>query len=159
MSNILVASLVLINLAILVLLCFAGWSVLRLYRNFVAFITPADEKSLSPAGQVADSIAGMVGRSVVAQAKATFMGMQSGDSRLSKAVEGSVATDLVGAQMPLAAGLLDSFPALRKTLKRNPAAGLMISAALQKLVGGAQPVGAAEGRPSNGDHPRFKLGG
>jgi len=158
--NILLALILLTNAAtlavILVALVKIRRETARIYQDIIGFITPADDKTPSPAAQVADQFSSMLARALVAQAKATFMGKQSGDARAQAAIDGDIALDMAGQASPLIGGLLNSFPALKKSLKRNPA---LLDFALSKLAGGQGSAPAAPAIPgSNGHHQTtFKL--
>lgn len=65
------------------------------------------------------SLGDILGRAIMMQAKATFMGKQSGEARGKTAVAGDIAIDSV-AGSPIAT-ILDSFPSLKKSIRRNPA--------------------------------------
>jgi len=159
--NILLTAILLCNVVLLAVILVAGARIRREYRRISQevnqFILPVDEKTPSPAAQVADQISSMFARALVAQAKASFMGKQSGEARGQAAIEGDIALDMAGQASPLIGGLLNSFPALKKTLRRNPQ---LLDFALSKLAGsgqGSAPVTpAAPG--SNGHHQTtFKL--
>ncbi len=74
------------------------------------------------------------------------MWLQSGEARAAESLEADIAL----AGNPLIAGLVQSFPAARKMLKKHPE---LISLALQKL-GGNHSVQAI---PSSDSHVQFKF--
>lgn len=128
---------------------------MKVKRIITAFITPPAENEPSPLGKAIDAVSVIAARSLVAQAKTTFMGKQSGDSRAMAAVDGDIAQDLIGSQIPLLGGLLDSFPTLKKTLRRNP---MLVDYAMSKIasmVGGK--VQANGHTPASDTEPKFKL--
>ena len=90
----------------------------KIAKNITQFVSPQAENQPSPMALLIDGIASMLARSIVGQAKATFMGLQSGSKRAETAISGDIAEGIVS-QSPLG-GLLNSFPALKKTLRRNP---------------------------------------
>lgn len=126
----------------------------RLRRVLVGFITPAKEGEPSPMAAIVDSASSMVARAIVAQAKTTLMGMQSGAVRAEQAVMADVAEAAVGDRFPAVGALLGSFPALRKSLRRNPA---LLDFALSKLAGAASKGGGNGNAPQDGGQVRFKL--
>jgi hypothetical protein len=113
--NILLGAILVLNIAVIV-------AVALIYRKisrvFAQFITPVSDSQPSPLAMLIDNIATMFSRSIVMQAKASFMGIQSGQKRAETAIAGDIAEGMVS-QSPLG-GLLNSFPALKKTLRRNP---------------------------------------
>lgn len=146
-------------LAVLVVLCvgyfglfaYALWKLSRIYFKIASFLTPEAEDKPSQFALVADAIAQSFARSAVAQAKTTFMGIQSGTNRGEQNVMADIAQDTMASKAPLIAGILTQFPSLQKTLRKNPA---LIDFALSKLSGAGARSG---GTPSNGDKPKFNL--
>ncbi len=160
MSNILLASILLLNLVVLLVFLVALRRVQRVYHDFVTFITPTGEDAASPLAKFIEASAGAVGRGVAASLKATFMGQASGKARAENAIQGELAMGEVQAVNPAIAQVLAS-GALGKTLKRNPG---LIDLALpfiaklgNKSNGGILADFSAA--PSNGSAPRpkFKL--
>lgn len=125
--NILLTSILIVCGAILGILSLFAWQIIKLQRVFRDFVTPIDEKTPSPLAQTTDIMAAMIARAIVAQAKTTFMGIQSGQSR----AETAVAENVLEGSNPAIGALLSSFPALKKTLKRNPA---LLDMALSRLM-------------------------
>lgn len=114
------------------------------------FITPKGPDEASPLALTVDIGADMVARAVMARAKTTFLGQQSGAVRQEKAVEGAIAEDMARAAHPMVGPLLDQMPELRKTLRRNPA---LLDFALSKLATKAaanQPQTTATPQSNNG---------
>lgn len=115
-------------------------------RIFRDFITSPGENEASPFAELISTVSDVFSRSMAATAKATFMGKQSGDSRAEAAVEADIAEDLLAAKNPLLAAALQSFPTLKKSLRRNPQ---LVDIAVKKLLGQT-----AEGPvPGNGNGP------
>ena len=137
----------------LVISIYAIAKIRRIYSTIEQFLTSPDEKTPSPLAQVTQVASDMLARSIIAQAKATFMGKQSGSERAETAITGDIAEGLLTAKAPMLGALLNSFPALKKTLRRNPQ---LIDLAMSKLgnIAGGQP---ASHSPSNGQ-TNFKLG-
>lgn len=126
------------------------------FREFRGFVTAPDEKTPSPLAQLASSLADIFARSIVAQLKATFMGKQSGDVRAEKAVSADIAEDMLAQSNPLISAALDSFPTLKKSLRRNPG---LIDYAIKKFLNGSQsaPPVTHDGNGSSGPQISFKL--
>jgi len=123
----------------------------RLKQIITDFITPVEPDKPSQLANVTEVVAGMFGRAITAQIKTTLMGMESGASRALKAVEGDIALDRTS-QSPLA-GLLGSFPTLRKSIRRNPqlldvALGVISDMASRK---------AGSGSNGSGERTKFQL--
>ena len=108
-----------------------------------SFVSPVSEGQPSPLAATAETVADMLARAIMARAKMTFAGLSSGAVRGEKAVEGDIAED-VARQNPIIDGLLDSFPTLRKTLRKNPA---LLDMAVSKLM---EMNGKSQGRAVNG---------
>ncbi len=154
MMNILLTGLLLVNACIFVLIVYAFLKIRRIYEEFRVFCTAPDEKTPSALASLAGVLSDMVARSIVACAKTTFMGKQSGAIRAGTGIEADIAEDTINANHPAIGALLHSFPALRRTLRRNPA---LLDMALSKLgvIGG----GAVASPPGNshGSQIDFKL--
>lgn len=153
----LLSGILLINLAILLLIIggviYARLKVVRIERIVRDFVSSPDEKTQSPLAQTVDQISQVVARAVIVQAKTTLMGLKSGDVRGEHAVQADIVEGMAGQQLPLAGALLESFPALKKTLKRNPA---LLDFALSKLSG-LTSGGASRSNGGNTSSPKFKL--
>jgi hypothetical protein len=132
--NILLAAILLTNLLFLLIFCVIFFKMRSLYRDFVEFITPPDEGTMSPAAMVASAMADMLSKSIMMQAKTFFMGKESGIVRGETGIE----TDILMAKNPMLGMLLQSFPKLGKKLAKNPA---LIEFAMSKL-GGNKPASA-----------------
>lgn len=93
-----------------------------LYRKLSSilrdFVTPPAENQPSALANAVDAMGVILARAIVAQVKGFMMGLQSADVRAEKAIQGDIAEGLAN-QSPIGS-LLTSFPALRKTLRRNP---------------------------------------
>lgn len=153
------------NITIIVILAVIGALVLliagllfgfsrKLYQfeNVIrSFVTPIDEKTGSPLAKVTESAADMIARSIMAQAKGFMLGLQSGQKRAETAIQADIAEGSGLGASPLGA-VLESFPALKKTLRRNPQ---LIDMAMGYL---SRKKGVAAGSSSdNGQQPKFKL--
>lgn len=147
--NILLALILALTLVqVVLLLAFAVISK-RVFSQIVAFITPEADGKPSSLALTVQAGGEMIARSIVAQAKSTFMGKQSGDVRGEQAVLADIATDKINMVNPALGAILNSFPSLGKTLRRNPA---LIDFALSKLTG-SQGVSVGD----NGGKPKFKF--
>lgn len=155
MTNILLIALLSVNVAVLALVALFALKIRAAHRAFTTFITSPGENQPSPLAQTTGAMADMVARSLVAQAKATFMGLQSGNSRAEKAIEADMAEDLIAQKSPLAGAIMSSFPSLRRTLRRNPQ---LIDLAMQEMAKrGAGPAATADNGGGNRGQIPFSL--
>lgn len=127
--------------------------VLRIKQMLLDFIVPVEDGKPSALATACEAVASMIGRAVTAQIKATLMGMQSGDKRQVAAVEGAIAQDQAG-QMGFGS-LLQSFPILGKSIKKNPQ---LMDIAMQILAQRLAPKSSAPaGSNGHADSPSFNL--
>lgn len=126
----------------------------RRFQSFIiTFVTPKKKGELSPLYQTCDALAAIIARAVVAQAKTTLMGLESGMVRGEKAIQGDLALD-VASQNPLVGAILSKFPRLSKSLRRNPA----LLDYLAPMVGNFMPKsGSGNGSPVSSGTPKFRL--
>jgi hypothetical protein len=97
------------------------WFKLRQFKaELVKFISPVDEKTASPLTQIYDQLIDRAGKIITLHIKTTLMGNLSAQSRQIKGIEADIADDVASQQSPLLAGLLNSFPTLKKRLTKNP---------------------------------------
>lgn len=167
--NILLALILLINTAFFAALIYAFLK-FRAVKSQIQdtireFVTPAGENKLSPLGQTVEAISVQVARAIVAQAKTTFMGEASAQSRAAGAIAGDIAQDQAG-QNPLLSGILSQFPSVRKTLRRNPQlTDLAIQMLAKKFLGaggaggpwGPGPAGADPAEVPGNGQVKFNL--
>ena len=163
--NILLIGILLVNIAILAIIGVVIVKLSRQYavisRTFRAFIEPQHDSEGKPAPSafaiLTGNIADMLARSLVAQAKATFMGVQSGEKRLENAVEGELALGLAE-QNPLVAGVLNSFPAIRKLAKKNPGlVDMVVQRFINKQFGSPGAISAPSGNNHAQTQTSFKI--
>lgn len=157
--NILLTLILIVNVGFLALILYAGYKIVRVYREFKQFVSAPDDKTPSPLANVVSTASDMIARSFVAQLKATFMGKQSGENRANAGVEADIAMDTISQINPVIGTVLNSFPALRKTLRRNPG---LIDLAISKLAGtqGAKQAilpGSQENHQVEIEQPKFKF--
>lgn len=119
----------------------------KIISNLTAFITPAAEGQPSPLYQMISAAGDQLAVNLVARAKATFMGIQSGQARLEKAVAGDIAVDAASAASPLIAAALNSFPSLAKRVRKTPE----LAALAMQLLSSKKP--AADRPAGNGSQP------
>lgn len=120
------------------------------YRKLILdFILPPEEGKPSALSLAIDVACSFLARALIAQYKGFLMGLQSGQARAEKAVKGDMAEGLIE-QNPLGA-LLMSFPALKKTLRRNPA---LLDVALNSL---GSRSGVSMPGNGGGESPKFNL--
>lgn len=155
MTNIILVAILVVNIALIALLVLVFARVQQVYRDFEAFIVPAEDGQPSPLAQAVNAVTDHAVASLLASVKGQLMGVASGLVRADKALEGDIAEGIAD-QSPMMSGLMDAFPALRKTLKRNPQ---LAALALSKL-GGIGNVSSASGgaTPQSGSPANFKLG-
>lgn len=126
----------------------------KIKANTLEFFIPPDDKTPSQFAKVTEAISFQFSRAIVAQAKTTFMGMESGQVRAEKALQGDLALDMAESNGLMKA--LSMFPNVRKTLRRNPA---LIDLALPMLAklgnNGGNNTGSGPGPATNS--PKFKL--
>ncbi len=154
--NILLALILLCNLAVLAVFILFLVRVRGVYRDIVAYITPQGEGEPSPLARTVEAAGDMLARSLVAQAKGAFMGKQSAAVRGETAIAGDIAEDLLAQRSPVISAILQSFPTLKKTIRRNPQ---LLDIALSKLAGGLGSGGSPAPGPDNGNTHQldFKL--
>jgi hypothetical protein len=116
-----------------------------------AFIIPEDDKTPSALAKSLEVASDMVARSIMAQGKSFLMGLQSGQKRGENAVEADIAEGQRG--NPLI-GLVSSFPALKKTLRRNPA---LLDMALGFLARKQSAPVLSGGNGGQSEQVKFKL--
>ena len=134
--NILLTAILLLNAVLLAVILFSFLKVRAVYRDIVAFITPAEENKPSALATLIMTISDNFARSMIAQAKATFMGIQSGNNRAEKAIEADIALDTLAIVNPTISAILNSFPSVKKTVRRNPQ---MLDAVISRLGSNSQP--------------------
>jgi hypothetical protein len=115
-----------------------------------AYFEAPDENTPSEFAKLVDAMSVTASRRVVNELKTTFMGMQSGDNRLEKAMEADVIKDMAISQSPLLESLLSMFPTLGRRLSKNPAAMQFLPGLLSKLGVGGGPGGGRDGGGGNG---------
>lgn len=147
MLSIVIAVLLLINTLVLL---FMARNLLDMRRIFTEFISSPAENEPSPFATLVSSISDVFSRSVVASAKSVFMAKQGADNRAERAVEADIAEDMLSAKSPMLSALLDSFPTLKKSIRRNPG---LIDMAAQKLLSKTQNTPAG----SNGNQEQVKF--
>lgn len=151
--NILIGAILIVNVALVGLVLFCMIRVRAVYRDMIGFVTSPGNNEPSPLARTVEAAGDMLARSLVAQAKGAFMGKQSGEARAETAIAGDIAEDLINARSPMIGALLNSFPTLKKTIRRNPQ---LLDLALSKLAGaqgsGSQGSGAQGSSPGNNGH-------
>jgi hypothetical protein len=155
--NILLTLILVVNVALLAGLIYAGLKIRAVWHDIVDFITPPGDNLPCPAAEILNSVSETMANHFMLKAKAALMGIASGNARGEAAVEGAVADDLLAASSPLAAGLLQSMPSLKKLVRKNPA---LLQFALSKFagLGGSQPAQTVADAGHNGQKPfDFKI--
>lgn len=153
--NIILIAILAVNFATLAIIGLAFIKIRRKYDDFIdlfnAFMRPAEEGKESEFARLISVIADSIARSIVALAKTTFMGKASGDARLGKSIDADIAEGMLAQTNPMLSGVLQMFPGLRKTLRRNPGALDMIAS---KLMSRAAPD---QTQPSGNGHKQESL--
>lgn len=152
--NILIALVLLTNIAVLAVALIAFYQVKRVYREIKSFVTPVSADQPSPLAQTIDAASVVMARAFTAQLKATFMASQSAEARGQKAIAGDLAIDVLSNQSPLAAGILQMFPSVAKHLRRNPN---LAGSALNLLSNIGQKQGGDNGSKGSKESPQFKF--
>ncbi len=101
-------------------------------NGFVAFITPADEKTPSQLANFFDTLADRGGKIVAAHLKAQVMNTLSIASRQQAGIEKDITQDIAASQNPGMMSALEAFPSLKKRLVKNPG---LLQFALSQLAG------------------------
>lgn len=143
-----------------ILVVFAGAGVIfygnyrKIKRTLQEFVTPTAEGEFSPLGHAIDAVSSQVARAIVAQAKTTFMSSESAVARGKATVEADINQDLLAASNPVIAGIMNMFPTLRKSLRRNPG---LTQFAIEKIVEkfGNKNNGSMQAAPTS--QTEFKL--
>jgi len=155
---IVLALLLLANVAVLACLVAGGLYVRRQAASFRDFVspstTPEGQPGPSALSQITDAVATQFSRAITMQFKATFMGQQSASKGQERAVQGALLEDGLAAIHPMAGALLQSFPALSKTLKRNPQ---LLDLVLSRFAGGASMPGTGPVPSGNGSDSHYKI--
>lgn len=109
-----------------------------IFREFVSFITPAEENTPSAAGLLWKNMV----KSLVTEIKMVFMGLASVQSKAEKRAEAEAVEAGIAVKSPAMAAALGAFPQLRKLFLRNPG---LVDYAISKL--------ATTGNKNNGTTP------
>ena len=134
---------ILLILTLIGVLLYAFWCKSRqIISDFDDFIRPGKDGKSELAGFVG-LISQQFGTAIAMEIKTTLMGKASGQARLESAVMGDIASDQLESQNPLIAGLLSSFPTLKKRLLKNPELLGMIASKLPGMSGQPQNGGAS----------------
>jgi uncharacterized membrane protein len=137
--NIILAGILITNIVLLVGLYIAFRKIkqtkdglLDYYREFVE---PAAEGEPSPMALLVSSMGDVLARSIMAQAKAALMGMQSGEVRREKSLNADAAMSLLEAANPTVGTIVSGIPGIRTFVKKNPR---IIDLAIQKFMNKGQ---------------------
>lgn len=156
--NILLTCLLITTLAIFALIVYAFVKIGRVYRDFIAFVTPEADGKPSPLALTASGMSDMLARSLVASVKTTFMGIQSGANRAEAAEQAELAVDVASQSNPLIGAVVTQFPALKKALKKNPA---LLDLAIQQFMRsrgpGSMPAPAGSVGPGDNHRTQFNM--
>jgi hypothetical protein len=123
-----------------------------LQRNYHEFVTPEHAGEKSGLDEFVDRLSYNIGHSAFTQVRSMMASSESASVRGQKAVDSAISEDLLSSVNPLLAGLLDTMPALRKVVRRNPA---LADYALEKItskVQTQQSVNPTIGHRDNGNY-------
>lgn len=121
----------------------------RALKVITSFVSQPDEKTPSPLAQAFDQAAAIASARLVLQAKTTFMGLASVDSKNA----GKEAMAAAGLANPGMAALLQFIPGVGRRLAKNPEL-LSFASGLLSKVGGNH---AGQSTPQSGGQVKFKL--
>jgi len=144
-----VLTVVLTGIAIIlgnVALAFIAWRQLNREKRAAldlirAYFEAPDAETPSEFAKMIDAAALVLAQRLVSSLKGTFMGVQSGARRGEDALQGDFLGDVATQANPTLGALLNSFPAVKRRLGKNPE---LIPAAMQ-LIGKLFPGGSAQG--------------
>jgi hypothetical protein len=117
-----------------------------LQRLFYEFTTPEREGEKSGLDIFMETLAHNIGHSAFTQVRSMMANSASKDARAEKAVDSAINQDLLAQANPVIGALLDSMPALRKVIRRNPA---LAELAIDKIMSRAQ---SGPGVETKGNH-------
>jgi len=112
-----------------------------------ALVSPGEDGGPSPLAQVAKGLVDQGAKSVVDHIKTSFMGIESGQARAEKFLDGAISSDALALGAPGLAQVLGNFPTVKKFLMKNPA---LADLAIQKLANFGSKVAGPQGGPTNG---------
>jgi hypothetical protein len=152
--NILVTLVLVVNLVTLLVLLYLV-SRLRGVRGDIAgfvdeiraFVSPVDDKTPSPLAATVEAMSEVFSRTLIMQAKAVFMGKQSGEARASAAIEADIAESALAEKSPMLSMALNAIPGLKKSLRKHPE---LIDMAIQKFASNHTTQPVSSGGNGNG---------
>lgn len=100
-----------------------------------SYFEPKGEGESSEFAELVNVISTIFAEKTSQSLKATFMGIQSADSRQEQAIAGDIVEGLANEQNPLIGVLLERFPALKKRVAKNPQLLAMVGEIGAKFVG------------------------
>ena len=126
----------------------------RMLDTFTDFVTAPDEKTPSKLALTVDAISKTAGHSIALEVKTVIMGKASGIQRNLIGLESDIANDSLNNSNPVAGGLLDMMPSVKKRLLKNPD---LMGFVLSKLGGISPNTGSNHGNNEASSSPKFKL--
>jgi len=132
--------------------------VTRIESGIRSFITAPNDKTPSQLAVAIDQISQIVGRAVIVQAKATFMGEASAAARSAARAD----ADAQMAKTPWLAAIAGLVPGFSKSLLKNPALAGALGQLFQKTGAGHYPgptQGNGHASPQEQASMDFKIGG
>lgn len=99
--------------------------------------------------ELSDFVIERTAQSTAQSLKAVFMGVQSGEAKREKSLETALAKDLLTQKAPWLAAVLDSFPALKKQIERNPEMANQALAMIKRKSGPVNGQSSAQDKEYN----------
>lgn len=123
----------------------------------VFFTSPGDNQE-SDFAKITHLVADDFSTRLVSSLKATFMGMQSGAVRQEKALGSAVAEDMITMSNPLVGAIVQSMPAVKKLIHKNPEIAQLLPGLIEKFMGNRSAPGATEAvLPGNNGNGRVRF--
>jgi hypothetical protein len=144
--------LIAVNIIQLLLLSFAAFVAFRTFaaikQQLFDFFSPIDG-GLSPFGKLIGTLSADFAAAIVKHIKMSLLGQASVDSKLSKAIEGDIVTDIATQNNPAIGMILEQFPSLRRRLQKHPEYLPMIQGAISSFIG------KGNGKPTPQEHGEY----
>jgi hypothetical protein len=104
-------------------------------NQFRTFVSPGPDNQPSPLSQFISLESKLMAQDFTNQIKTTMLGKASGAVRAENAMAGDIVSDVLNAENPMLAMLLDQFPTLKKRLVKNPQMALGAMNLIQSQMG------------------------
>lgn len=100
---------------------FCLYKLAKISRTIRDFTVPPDDKTPSALGQFIANLSDTIGQRLAVHVQTSVAGVMSTLSRRQAGVEKAVLDDVTQEANPLLASVLNMFPSLKKSVKKNPA--------------------------------------